>query len=95
MIKIDKKEWARHVFTHDVKVYHVANNLTESWNNWLNECRDKPVLTLMEFIRKKGYEKLVQKAFRCKKMEWEVTSNCEKKVECFQARMKIRKGACG
>ena len=53
LIKIDKKQWARHAFPDDAKVDHVTNNLSESWNSWLNECKDKPVLTLMEFIRKK------------------------------------------
>lgn len=58
LIKIDKKKWARHAFSDDVKVDHVTNNLTELWNSWLNECRDKPVLILMEFIRKKVMKRL-------------------------------------
>ncbi|XP_024957371.2 uncharacterized protein LOC107177619 [Citrus sinensis] len=61
LIKIDKKQWARHAFPDDVKVDHVTNNLTESWNSWLNEYRDKPVLTLMEFIRKKVMKRLYKR----------------------------------
>lgn len=41
LIKIDKREWARHTFVDNVKVDHVTNNMSESWNSWLNECRDK------------------------------------------------------
>ncbi|KAH9723843.1 SWIM-type domain-containing protein [Citrus sinensis] len=61
LIKINKKQWARHAFPDDVKVDHVTNNLTESWNSWLNEYRDKPVLTLMEFIQKKVMKRLYKR----------------------------------
>ncbi|KAK9177079.1 hypothetical protein WN944_029100 [Citrus x changshan-huyou] len=61
LIKIDKKQWARHAFPDDVKVDHVTNNLNESWNSWLNEYKDNPVLTLMEFIRKKVMKRLYKR----------------------------------
>ncbi|XP_024047669.1 uncharacterized protein LOC102621741 isoform X2 [Citrus sinensis] len=67
LIKIDKREWARHTFVDNVKVDHVTNNMSESWNSWLNECRDKPVLTLVEFIRKKVMKRLHKRHSEAKK----------------------------
>ncbi|KAK9196154.1 hypothetical protein WN943_004282 [Citrus x changshan-huyou] len=67
LIKIDKKQWARHAFLDDVKVDHVTNNLFESWNGWLNECRGKLVLTLMEFIRKKVMKRLYKRHSNARK----------------------------
>ncbi|KAH7847186.1 hypothetical protein Vadar_023010 [Vaccinium darrowii] len=50
--------WARHTFDSRVKSEHVTNNMVESFNNWVGNCRGKPVLTLIENIRTKLMGKL-------------------------------------
>ncbi|KAH9753011.1 SWIM-type domain-containing protein [Citrus sinensis] len=50
--KIPPAQWSRSGFDHHVKSDHVTNNMTESFNKWVDEVRDKPVLTILEHIRR-------------------------------------------
>lgn len=57
--KIPLPHWCKHLFNHRVKIAHVTNNMTESFNSWINQFRDLPVLKLLEEIRRKTM-KLIQ-----------------------------------
>lgn len=83
LIKINKREWDRHTFVDNVKVDHVTNSMSELWNSWLNEYRDKPVLTLVEFIRNKVMKRLHKRRSEAKEVCWEATSNFKEKIECL------------
>ncbi|KAH9671713.1 SWIM-type domain-containing protein [Citrus sinensis] len=50
--KIPPAQWSRSGFDHHVKYDHVTNNMTESFNKWVDEVRNKPVLTILEHIRR-------------------------------------------
>ncbi|XP_074313802.1 uncharacterized protein LOC141648997 [Silene latifolia] len=53
--------WSRHAFNTSCKSNMLTNNMCESFNAVLKEVRDKPILTMMEWIRryvmKRHYEK--------------------------------------
>ncbi|KAM3397122.1 hypothetical protein P3S68_000634 [Capsicum galapagoense] len=60
------ESWARHKFDEHVKNDHVTNNMTESFNAFVVKVREKPILTMLEWIRTKimtrfqqRYEKVV------------------------------------
>ncbi|KAH9622115.1 hypothetical protein KSS87_021471 [Heliosperma pusillum] len=49
---IPTKHWCRHAFNTRCKSSMMLNNCCESFNNTLKKCRDKPVLSIMEWIRR-------------------------------------------
>ena len=46
-----KEMWARHAYDRIIKINHVTNNMTESFNQWVGELRAKPTLTMLYGIR--------------------------------------------
>ncbi|KAL5765521.1 hypothetical protein ACOSP7_016138 [Xanthoceras sorbifolium] len=46
-VRADEK-WARHAFDSRIKFNHVTNNMSECFNRWIKDERDKPILTLLE-----------------------------------------------
>ncbi|XP_027157835.1 uncharacterized protein LOC113759457 [Coffea eugenioides] len=56
--KIPKTSWCRYTFAIGIKCDHVTNNCTESFNAWVGELRGKPILTLVEGLRKKFMKKM-------------------------------------
>ncbi|XP_052291539.1 uncharacterized protein LOC107175862 [Citrus sinensis] len=59
--KIPPAQWSRSGFDHHVKSNHVTNNMTESFNKWVDEVRDKPVLTIVEHIRRQLMVRMLKK----------------------------------
>ena len=51
--KIDPATWSRHAFRTANKYDMLLNNLAESFNLWIKDARDKPLLTMLEMIRRK------------------------------------------
>ncbi|XP_027171683.1 uncharacterized protein LOC113771283 [Coffea eugenioides] len=56
--KIPRSSWCRYVFSSELKCDHVTNNFTESFNNWVGDFRGKPILTLVDGLRRKFMKKL-------------------------------------
>jgi SWIM zinc finger len=52
MASIPPSAWSRHAFDADCKSNMLLNNMCESFNAVLKPCRDKAVLTQMEWIRR-------------------------------------------
>ena len=48
--KIPLYMWSRHAFDPRVKLDHITNNITESFNQWVRTLRGKPILTLVESL---------------------------------------------
>lgn len=44
--------WSRHAFTPRVKCDIVQNNIAETFNSFILEARDKPIITMCEIIRR-------------------------------------------
>ncbi|KAH9751786.1 SWIM-type domain-containing protein [Citrus sinensis] len=59
--KIPPAQWSRSGFDHHVKSDHVTNTMTESFNKWVDEVRDKPVLTILEHIRRQLMVRMLKK----------------------------------
>jgi hypothetical protein len=45
--------WARSKFSADIKCDYINNNLAESWNAWIKECKDLPIHCMADAIREK------------------------------------------
>ena len=53
LMKIPTVCWAKHLFPPHTKCSHVTNNMTESFNNWINNFRGLPIVRMFEEIRRK------------------------------------------
>ncbi|KAK9233359.1 hypothetical protein WN943_023608 [Citrus x changshan-huyou] len=53
LMKIPIACWAKHLFSPHTKCNHVTNNMTESFNNWINNYRGLPIVRMFEEIRRK------------------------------------------
>ena len=49
---IPEKHWSRHAFSIECKSNMLLNNMCETFNAVIKECRDKPILTQMEWLRR-------------------------------------------
>ncbi|KAH9778241.1 SWIM-type domain-containing protein [Citrus sinensis] len=50
LMKIPIACWAKHLFSPHTKCSHVINNMTESFNNWINNYRSLPIVRMFEKI---------------------------------------------
>ncbi|KAH9657813.1 SWIM-type domain-containing protein [Citrus sinensis] len=55
--KLPTKFWSRHAFDNNCKSDHCTNNVTESFNAWVGVQRKMPILTMLEWIKKKKLTK--------------------------------------
>ena len=53
MEDIPTYEWSKHAFDPRTKSPHITNNVCEFFNEWVDKLRDKPILTLVNGIRRK------------------------------------------
>ncbi|XP_042476978.1 uncharacterized protein LOC122058378 [Macadamia integrifolia] len=53
--------WARHAFDFSCKSDHITNNMTESFNQVIGPYRGKPILILIDEIRKQLMKKMQQR----------------------------------
>ena len=59
--KLPTKFWSRHAFDNNCKSDHCTNNVTESFNAWVGVQRKMPILTMLEWIRKKLMKRLINR----------------------------------
>ena len=59
--KLDPALWARSHFSTQSKCDILVNNLNESFNGYILEARDKPIITMVEWIRKKLMTRILVK----------------------------------
>jgi hypothetical protein len=50
--KIDPSGWSRAWFTTNTRCDLLVNNISECFNSYILKARDKPILTMLEMIRK-------------------------------------------
>ena len=53
LMEIPIQHWAKHTFPPFTKCTHVTNNMTESFNNWINGYKAMPVVRMLDEIRRK------------------------------------------
>ncbi|KAL5775588.1 hypothetical protein ACOSP7_013145 [Xanthoceras sorbifolium] len=73
-------KWARHCFDPRIKSDHVANNMSECFNSWIKDKRDKPILTLLEHLRRKIMVRLCEKVDLVEKMVDSITPYARNKL---------------
>lgn len=58
---INPASWSRHAFSTHSKSNMFLNNLAETFNAWIKDSRDKPLLTMLEMIRRQLMARFQQK----------------------------------
>lgn len=53
ILKNDVTCWSRIVLKTNVKSYHITNNISESFNQWLRVDRELFILSLLELCRRR------------------------------------------
>ncbi|XP_060669136.1 uncharacterized protein LOC132800145 [Ziziphus jujuba] len=76
--------WSKHVFGIDIKVDHVTNNLTESFNSQVDSIRNKPILQLVESLRRKVMKKFSKREQKAKDWLTDLPPLVQAKVNKFQ-----------
>ncbi|TXG50735.1 hypothetical protein EZV62_023259 [Acer yangbiense] len=61
IMKVELHHWALHAFDRHVKSDYVTNNITESFNVWVDKFRGLPALSMMEGIRRKMMKMMVKR----------------------------------
>ena len=76
-----KSQWARHAFDQRSVSPHITNNMTESFNSWVDDLRGKTILTLVEQVRLKLMEKLNERYTNGCNWETKVTPEAWETIE--------------
>ncbi|KAL0295553.1 UNVERIFIED_CONTAM: hypothetical protein Sangu_3195400, partial [Sesamum angustifolium] len=79
--KINLEHWARAFFPLQSKCDILVNNICESFNNYILDARDKPIITMLEWIRTKLMTRLQQKREGMEKYAGNVCPNILKKIK--------------
>lgn len=53
LAKIQETLWARHTFSTYPKCGLLSSNICESFNQYISDARDMPILTMLEHIRRR------------------------------------------
>ncbi|XP_027157964.1 uncharacterized protein LOC113759586 [Coffea eugenioides] len=89
--KIPRTTWCRHVFSTELKCDHDTNNFTESFNAWIGDLRGKPILTLVDGLRRKFNKKMHIRYQKCGTLTGHITPRIvEKLKEIGQASRKCQ-----
>ncbi|KAL9422372.1 hypothetical protein AB3S75_034609 [Citrus x aurantiifolia] len=80
LVDNDPSTWSCHHFNPFYKTDHVTNNMSESWNSYLNEYRWKPILELLEFIRIKLMKRMIRRRDKCEDWESNIPPRVQKKI---------------
>lgn len=78
---INPASWSRHAFGTHSKSDMLVNNLAESFNAWIKDARDKPLLTMMEMIRRQLMARLQRKRDGIRASTYKICPKIMKKLE--------------
>ena len=81
MMETPTLHWSVHLYDESVKSDHTSNNMTESFNAWLGKHRSKPVLTLLENIRRKVMRRIHRRHEKAVGWTFNVPSTVRKRLE--------------
>ncbi|KAL0308872.1 UNVERIFIED_CONTAM: hypothetical protein Sradi_5829500, partial [Sesamum radiatum] len=79
--KVNPEHWVRAFFPVHSKFDILVNNLCESFNSYILEARDKPIISMFEWIRTKLMMRLQQKREGMEKYAGTVCPNILKKIK--------------
>ncbi|KAL5767892.1 hypothetical protein ACOSQ2_014675 [Xanthoceras sorbifolium] len=69
LMKARPDKWACHTFDPRIKSDHNTNNMSECFNSWIKDDRDKLILTLMESLKRKVMVRFHEKWEEVEKFE--------------------------
>ncbi|XP_012844641.1 PREDICTED: uncharacterized protein LOC105964686 [Erythranthe guttata] len=72
LLAIPSEQWSRYAFDKRLKNDHVTNNISESFNNWIEEFRPMPFLSLLDGLRCKLMKRLTNRAAKGQKSTHEL-----------------------
>jgi hypothetical protein len=81
LMKVPTKTWCKHAFSHYSKCDVLMNNLSESFNATILSARDKPILTLAEWIRNYLMNRIMQSSIKLENWEHRIMPNPLKRLE--------------
>jgi hypothetical protein len=70
--EVDPSTWSRAWFSDYPKSDLLVNNICECWNSYILKACNKPILTMLEIIRKKTDEKISSQEGRVREVDWEI-----------------------
>ncbi|KAL2237903.1 UNVERIFIED_CONTAM: Cyclin-U2-2 [Sesamum indicum] len=76
-------QWSKRHFSTYPKCDFLLNNLCESFNSCILEAREKPILTMLEWIREDRAERLWEGKKLCPKIKKIVDNNMKKAADCI------------
>uniref|UniRef100_A0A2N9ILE3 SWIM-type domain-containing protein n=1 Tax=Fagus sylvatica TaxID=28930 RepID=A0A2N9ILE3_FAGSY len=79
--KIPVATWSRSKFTKNPKSDLIVNNLSECFNSYILDARDKPILTMLDTIRRKLMKRFQVNRASIAKMSGKLCPNIQVKVE--------------
>jgi hypothetical protein len=81
--KIDPSAWPRGWFTKDTKSDLLQNNICECFNSYILKACDKPILTMLEMIRRNLMQRCQAKREGIQKLTEKITPKIAKKLEAL------------
>ena len=84
MIKQEPKTWARCFFSPHAKCDAIHNNISESFNSYIKQGRDMPILSMLEWIRKRLMKRIHVKYNGMLKYRGNICPNVQDKLELLK-----------
>ncbi|XP_052204077.1 uncharacterized protein LOC127809356 [Diospyros lotus] len=78
---IPAKHWSRYAFNMECKVDHVTNNSTESFNLWIECIRGKPILQMLEDLRRMIMERISSRKHKDEMWESDIPPPVQKRLD--------------
>ncbi|KAH7835706.1 hypothetical protein Vadar_029032 [Vaccinium darrowii] len=80
MVREVPEVWARSFYNPRSKVNRMDNNMREEFNNWIQEARDMPILTMLETIKRQLMARYVARLEYSNKFNGPLCPNIKKKL---------------
>jgi hypothetical protein len=78
---VNLASWSRHAFSAQSKSDMLLNNLADTFNAWIKESKDKPLLTMLEMIRRQLMTRFQQKKDGIRFATHKIYPKFQKKLE--------------
>ena len=82
--RLPRKLWSRAHFSTACRSDTCVNNMSESWNNYILKARGEPIITMLEWIRRRLMQRLVTKREGMLKHGGTLCPNIYEKLEKFK-----------
>ena len=73
--------WCKAFFHTNVKSDMLCNNLSESFNSFILDVRDKPIITMLELIRSKVMERIARRKVAMSKVNARICPKIKKLLD--------------